>query len=94
MSFWRIAAEAQPTWGVDVGATAAIRQKLIDLARKGAAVLVVSDDLDELLEVADRIHVMFRGTLSAAHRAPFDRNAIGLAMAGSASTEQVSMAHA
>ncbi len=46
---------AQPTGVVDVGASAAIRQKLIDLAKKGSAVLVVSDDLDELLEVADRI---------------------------------------
>ena len=73
---------AQPTWGVDVGATAAIRQKLIDLATRGAAVLVVSDDLDELLEIADRIHVMFRGRLSEAFAAPFDRNAIGLAMTG------------
>ena len=77
---------AQPTWGVDVGASAAIRQKLIDLAASGAAVLVVSDDLDELLEVADRIHVMFRGRLSDAFGRPFDRNAIGLAMAGTAAT--------
>ena len=74
---------AQPTWGVDVGATAAIRQRLIDLAGDATAVLVVSDDLDELLEVSDRIHVMFRGKLSGAYTAPFDRHAIGLAMAGS-----------
>ena len=74
---------AQPTWGVDVGATAAIRQRLIDLAGDGTAVLVVSDDLDELLEISDRIHVMFRGKLSGAYAAPFDRHAIGLAMAGS-----------
>lgn len=82
---------AQPTWGVDVGASAAIRQKLIDLAAKGAAVLVVSDDLDELLETADRIQVMFRGGLSAPFRRPFDRNAIGLAMAGTASPAQSHM---
>lgn len=81
----RVLLVAQPTWGVDVGASAAIRQKLIDLAANGAAVLVVSDDLDELLEVADRIQVMFRGALSASFRRPFDRNAIGLAMAGAAS---------
>ncbi|MCB1379144.1 MAG: ABC transporter ATP-binding protein [Alphaproteobacteria bacterium] len=80
----RLIVVAQPTWGVDVGATAAIRQKLIDLAASGAAVLVVSDDLDELLEIAGRIHVMFRGQLSGAFPAPFDRNAIGLAMAGTA----------
>ena len=46
---------SQPTWGVDAGAAAAIRQALIDLAAKGAAVVVISQDLDELLELADRL---------------------------------------
>ena len=52
---------AQPTWGVDVGASAAIRQKLLDIAARGVAILVVSEELDELLEITDRLHVMFRG---------------------------------
>ena len=74
----------QPTWGVDAGATAVIRQALIDLARRGSAVLVISQDLDELLEIADRIAVMFHGTLSA----PLDtvaatRETLGLLMGGS-----------
>jgi simple sugar transport system permease protein len=56
---------SQPTWGVDAGATAAIRQALIDLASRGSAVLVISQDLDELFEIADRIAVIFHGTLSA-----------------------------
>ena len=56
---------SQPTWGVDAGAAATIRQALIDLAARGAAVLVISQDLDELIEIADRIAVMFHGTLSA-----------------------------
>src|SRR3974390_2244752 len=56
---------AQPTWGVDAGAAAVIRQALIDLAGRGAAVLVISQDLDELEEIADRIAVMFHGKLSA-----------------------------
>ena len=90
----RVLVVAQPTWGVDVGATAAIRQKLIDLARNGAAVLVVSDDLDELLEIADRIHVMFRGTLSTVQARPFDRHAIGLAMTGAISGDAPEAAHA
>ena len=50
---------SQPTWGVDAGAAAVIRQALIDLAARGAAVLVISQDLDELFEIADRIAVMF-----------------------------------
>src|SRR5690606_5619122 len=48
----------QPTWGVDAGAAARIRQALIDLARSGSAVLVISQDLDELFEVSDSIAVM------------------------------------
>ena len=48
----------QPTWGVDAGAAATIRQSLIDLARSGSAVLVISQDLDELFEISDRIAVM------------------------------------
>ena len=56
---------SQPTWGVDAGAAAVIRQALVDLAGRGSAVLVISQDLDELAEIADRIAVMFHGTLSA-----------------------------
>lgn len=55
---------AQPTWGVDVGAAALIRQSLIDLARQGCAVLVISEDLDELFEVSDQIAVIAQGRLS------------------------------
>ena len=55
---------AQPTWGVDVGAAAFIRQSLIDLARQGCAVLVISEDLDELFEVSDQIAVIAQGRLS------------------------------
>jgi simple sugar transport system ATP-binding protein len=55
---------AHPTWGVDIGAALAIRQALLDLAAGGAGVLVVSEDLDELLEIADRIAVLSGGRLS------------------------------
>jgi general nucleoside transport system ATP-binding protein len=66
-----------------VGASAAIRQKLLDIAARGVAILVVSEDLDELLEITDRLHVMFRGRLSPpiATRGA-DVEAIGLAMTG------------
>ncbi|WP_112873977.1 ABC transporter ATP-binding protein [Paracoccus endophyticus] len=55
----------QPTWGVDAGAAAAIRQALLDLARRGAAVVVISQDLDELLELSDRFAALNAGRLSA-----------------------------
>lgn len=54
----------QPTWGVDAGAAAHIRQALINLSRSGSAVLVISQDLDELFEVSDSICVMHDGHLS------------------------------
>jgi simple sugar transport system ATP-binding protein len=76
---------AQPTWGVDAGASATIRQALINLAGRGAAVLVISQDLDELEEIADRIAVIFHGRLSEAiDAAAATREALGLLMGGSA----------
>jgi ABC-type uncharacterized transport system ATPase subunit len=78
----------QPTWGVDAGAAALIRQALIDLARSGSAVLVISQDLDEIFEIADRIAVISRGYLSAAEpAAQMTRERVGLLMAGGAETQ-------
>jgi ABC-type uncharacterized transport system ATPase subunit len=57
---------AQPTWGVDVGAAAFIRQSIIDLRNAGCAVLVISEELDELFEICDRIAVIAKGRLSPA----------------------------
>ena len=73
----------QPTWGVDAGSAAAIRQSLLDLAAGGAAVLVISQDLEELFEVADQIAVICEGRLSGSW--PPDEitvDEIGLLMAG------------
>jgi simple sugar transport system ATP-binding protein len=79
----RVLLVAQPTWGVDVGAAAFIRQSLLDLRDRGAAVLVISDDLDELFEICDRIAVIAGGRLSAARpTAETDEAEIGLMMAG------------
>jgi simple sugar transport system ATP-binding protein len=79
---------AQPTWGVDAGAAAAIRQALVDLAARGAAVLVISQDLDELQEIAGRIAVIFHGRLSPAiDAATATREALGLLMGGSATAK-------
>ena len=60
----RVLVVAQPTWGVDVGATAQIRSELVALRDAGCAVLVVSEDLDELFEITDRLYVIARGRLS------------------------------
>jgi simple sugar transport system ATP-binding protein len=58
----------QPTWGVDVGAAAAIRNELIALRKAGCAILVVSEDLEELFELSDLLRVMSKGRLSPAVR--------------------------
>lgn len=80
---------SQPTAGVDAGAAAVIRQALVDLAHRGAAVLVISHDLDELVEIADRIAVMFSGRLSEAiGTGDATRELLGLLMGGSTAMQQ------
>ena len=54
----------QPTWGVDAAAAAAIRQAILNLAARGAAVVVISQDLVELMEVADRFGALNEGRIS------------------------------
>ena len=74
---------AQPTWGVDVGAALAIHQALIDLRAAGAAILVISEELDELFEIADRIAVIAGGRLTPLRRRrDTNRDEIGIAMTG------------
>ena len=55
---------AQPTWGVDVGAASAIRKRLIEMRNQGMAILVISEELEELFELSDFIQVLYHGTLS------------------------------
>jgi simple sugar transport system ATP-binding protein len=57
---------SQPTWGVDAGAAAAIHNSLMQLAKGGAAILIISQDLDELMTISDRIAVIADGRLSPA----------------------------
>jgi general nucleoside transport system ATP-binding protein len=74
---------SQPTWGVDIGAAAFIRQSLIDLRNAGTALLVVSEELDELFEICDRIAVIANGHLALLKAASETSVAeIGLAMTG------------
>jgi simple sugar transport system ATP-binding protein len=73
----------QPTWGVDAGAAATIRQALLDLARGGSAVLVISQDLDEVFQIADRVAVIHDGCLSQPRpAAEMTAERLGLLMGG------------
>ncbi len=73
-----------PTRGIDVGAAALVQSRLIQARNAGAAVLLISFELDELLALADRIAVMYRGEIVGVFaREGFDRGAIGNLMAGS-----------
>ena len=55
---------SQPTWGVDVGAAAQIRGELLKLRDEGCALLIVSEELDELFEISDRLLVIAKGRVS------------------------------
>ena len=54
----------QPTWGLDVGAAAYVHDQLLAARQRGAGVLLISEDLDELLQLCDRIQVLYHGCLS------------------------------
>jgi len=74
---------SQPTWGVDAGAAAAIHQALVDLAAEGSAIVVISQDLDELLSLCDTLAVINEGRLSPPMAVPgADIEEIGLLMGG------------
>ena len=79
----RLIVANQPTWGLDVGAVAYVHQQLLDACAAGSAVLLISEDLDEIFALADRIAVMHHGRLTAARpAAQWTLASIGLAMAG------------
>jgi simple sugar transport system ATP-binding protein len=72
----------QPTWGIDAGAAVVVRQAIVDLARTGSAVLMISQDLDEIFEISDRVAVMADGKLTALQpTGALTPEAIGLMMA-------------
>jgi len=81
---------AQPTWGVDAGSVAAIHRAIRALAAAGAAVVVVSQDLDELFAVSDRMAVMYAGRVSPpVTTADLSAATIGLLMSGAAGAGNV-----
>ncbi len=81
----RVLLAGQPTRGVDVGSIEFIHRRLVEHRDRGMAVLLVSSELDEVLSLADRVAVIYRGRLVAVLEAgAFDRERIGLLMAGAA----------
>lgn len=79
----RLLIVSQPTWGVDVGASAQIRGELLKLRDSGCAVLVVSEELEELFDISDRLYVMAKGQISPAlPRADATVELVGLWMSG------------
>jgi simple sugar transport system ATP-binding protein len=75
---------SHPTYGLDVGATEYLRTQLLKRRKEGGAVLLVSEDLEEIFELCDRIAVMFQGEFMGVLNADDTQlNDIGLMMAGS-----------
>ncbi len=72
----------QPTRGLDIGAANAVAERLLVSRKKGVAIVLISEDLDEIINLSDRIMVMRDGNLS--HAETFDRDTLGLLMAGEA----------
>jgi len=81
----RVLVAASPTRGLDVAATETVRGLLLDAAAQGVGILLISEDLDEILALADRIAVLYEGRIvGIADRKEVDIEEIGLMMAGAA----------
>jgi simple sugar transport system ATP-binding protein len=79
----RVIVANQPTRGLDVGASADVHRRLLEARRRGAGIVLISEDLDELLALSDRLAVIVRGRLTdAAPVETLTRERIGLLMAG------------
>jgi simple sugar transport system ATP-binding protein len=90
----RVLVVNQPTWGLDVGAVSFIHGELLAARRAGAAILLISEDLDEVFALADRIAVMHRGRTTPARPAEeWTLASIGLAMAGARAAEAAAAPH-
>jgi simple sugar transport system ATP-binding protein len=74
---------AQPTRGLDIGAAEYIHERLLEQRREMAAILLISEDLDEVLALSDRVVVMYEGrVMGDIPRADVDRDQVGLLMSG------------
>ena len=80
----RVLVAVHPTRGLDVAAMTTVQQLLLDARSKGVGVLLISEDLDELIQLSDRLVVMYEGRVTGEFlRRDFNREQIGLAMGGS-----------
>ena len=83
----RVILAVHPTYGLDIGATEQVHAALLSATERGASVLLVSEDLDELLALSDRIAVMYHGELLGPYSAEqATREGLGLLMAGGAAS--------
>ena len=74
---------SHPTWGIDAGATQYIRNELIKLSNQGTSIIIISQDLDELIQLSNRIAVIYNGELSnSLETDSLDIKKIGLLMGG------------
>jgi simple sugar transport system ATP-binding protein len=81
----RLVLANQPTRGLDIGAQTEVHRRLLEARTRGAGVLLISEDLDELMMLSDRIAVMYAGRLSEPLPADgIDRGTLGMMMAGHA----------
>ncbi|MGH7611188.1 MAG: heme ABC transporter ATP-binding protein, partial [Candidatus Dormibacteria bacterium] len=78
----RLLIASQPTRGLDVGSTETVHRRLVAERDRGAAVLLISTELDEVVALGDRIAVMYRGAISGYAQPDTPREQIGLLMAG------------
>jgi simple sugar transport system ATP-binding protein len=87
----RVIIAAQPTRGLDIGATEYVREQLLEQRRKGAAIMLISEDLDEILALSDRIAVIYEGQImDIVPRENATPEKLGLLMAGVRPEEGIS----
>jgi simple sugar transport system ATP-binding protein len=78
----KILVAANPSRGLDIGATAYVHQTLREHAQRGASVLLISTDLDEIITLSARVYVLYQGRLLGPVQSPSDRSTIGRMMTG------------
>jgi simple sugar transport system ATP-binding protein len=84
----KVAIFSQPTWGVDIGAATTIRQKLLNLSQTGKAVILISQDLEEIFQLSDKIAVLNNGNLSEVLSAnDISAASVGLLMGGNSKSQ-------
>ncbi len=88
----RVIIAAQPTRGLDIGATEYVREQLLEQRRLGVAIMLISEDLDEILALSDRIAILYEGqVMDIVPRAQATPEKLGLLMAGIRSEESLSV---